>query len=113
MGKDRSDRGRWSSTAGSALASKACGSVAPELQHQQGGAFGSHLFHCAGQLSALFERTANWQRHSCARMDGLPQRIVYQVHDVKSQVQQGANAIGRNLGDGWYSNGLAWIPEPV
>ena len=35
-------------------------------------------------------------------------RIVYQVYDVTSQIQQGANAIGALLGDGWYASGLSW-----
>src|SRR5437868_1422919 len=39
-------------------------------------------------------------------------RIVYQVHDVTSQLQQGANAIGAILGDGWYASGLSWIQQP-
>jgi alpha-L-rhamnosidase len=35
-------------------------------------------------------------------------RIVYQVHDVTSQLQPGGNAIGAILGDGWYAGGLTW-----
>ena len=47
-------------------------------------------------------------------------RIPYQVYDVTSQVQAGANAIGAILAGGWYGDGLGWLqnrynfgPPPV
>lgn len=36
------------------------------------------------------------------------ERLQYQVYDVTSLLQQGANAIGATLGDGWYRGVLAW-----
>lgn len=36
------------------------------------------------------------------------ERLQYQTYDVTSQLQQGANAIGVQLGDGWYRGWLAW-----
>jgi len=35
-------------------------------------------------------------------------RLQYQVYDVTSLVESGANAIGAVLGDGWYRGTLAW-----
>lgn len=35
-------------------------------------------------------------------------RLQYQTYDVTSQLQQGKNAIGATLGDGWYRGGLTW-----
>ena len=35
-------------------------------------------------------------------------RLQYQVYDVTGLVQQGANAIGVELGSGWYRGNLAW-----
>lgn len=35
-------------------------------------------------------------------------RLQYQVYDVTKQVQNGKNAIGAILGDGWYRGSLAW-----
>lgn len=35
-------------------------------------------------------------------------RLQYQVYDVTSMLQQGNNAIGAMLGDGWYRTPLAW-----
>ncbi len=35
-------------------------------------------------------------------------RLQYQTYDVTSLLQQGANAIGVTLGDGWYRGRLAW-----
>lgn len=36
------------------------------------------------------------------------ERLQYQVYDVTGLLQQGANAIGATLGDGWYRGVLAW-----
>ncbi|MGM0530682.1 MAG: family 78 glycoside hydrolase catalytic domain [Bacteroidota bacterium] len=36
------------------------------------------------------------------------QRLPYQTYDVTSQLQQGTNAIGAILGDGWYRGYLGW-----
>jgi len=35
-------------------------------------------------------------------------RLQYQVYDITALVKQGANAIGVQLGDGWYRGYLAW-----
>lgn len=35
-------------------------------------------------------------------------RLQYQVYDVTNQLQNGKNAIGASLGDGWYRGTLAW-----
>jgi len=37
-----------------------------------------------------------------------PSRIMYQVYDVKSYLNQGDNALGIMLGNAWYSSGLGW-----
>lgn len=36
-------------------------------------------------------------------------RVLYQTYDVTSMVQNGENALGVTLGDGWYGSGLGWI----
>ncbi|HEU5015093.1 MAG TPA: glycoside hydrolase family 78 protein [Roseiflexaceae bacterium] len=35
-------------------------------------------------------------------------RVRYQVYDVGAQLQQGENALGAILGDGWYCGNVAW-----
>lgn len=35
-------------------------------------------------------------------------RLQYQVYDITNMLQQGNNAIGAMLGDGWYRGSLAW-----
>ncbi|MBL4700856.1 MAG: family 78 glycoside hydrolase catalytic domain, partial [Phycisphaeraceae bacterium] len=35
-------------------------------------------------------------------------RLIYQVYDVTSQLQQGDNAVGALLGDGWYCGRVGW-----
>jgi alpha-L-rhamnosidase len=35
-------------------------------------------------------------------------RLQYQVYDITSMLQQGNNAVGAMLGDGWYRGSLAW-----
>lgn len=35
-------------------------------------------------------------------------RLQYQVYDVSDMLQQGNNAVGAMLGDGWYRGSLAW-----
>jgi alpha-L-rhamnosidase len=36
-------------------------------------------------------------------------RLQYQVYDITNHLQQGQNAIGAMLGDGWYRGTLGWI----
>jgi alpha-L-rhamnosidase len=36
-------------------------------------------------------------------------RLQYQVYDVTNMLQQGNNAIGAILGDGWYRGSLGWV----
>ncbi|GAB3932449.1 alpha-L-rhamnosidase [Micromonospora vulcania] len=37
------------------------------------------------------------------------QRVQYQTYDVTSQLRSGDNAVGAQLGDGWYAGSIAWF----
>lgn len=38
-------------------------------------------------------------------------RLQYQVYDVTSMLNQGKNAIGASVGDGWYRGALGWVSK--
>lgn len=60
----------------------------------------------------LYEAFLNGQRVGDAYLTpgwtSYKTRLQYQVYDVTAAVKQGANAIGAQLGDGWYRGHLAW-----
>jgi len=60
----------------------------------------------------LYEATINGQRVGNAYLTpgwtSYKTRLQYQVYDVTNSVKQGSNAIGVQLGDGWYRGYLAW-----
>ena len=63
-------------------------------------ALGSYQMYVNGQRAGSDILAPGWTDYR--------KRIVYQVYDVTSQLQQGGNAIGAILGDGWYASGLTW-----
>ncbi len=60
----------------------------------------------------LYEAQINGQRVGDAYLTpgwtSYKTRLQYQVYDVTSSLKQGSNAIGVQLGDGWYRGFLAW-----
>lgn len=60
----------------------------------------------------LYEAQINGQRMGDAYLTpgwtSYETRLQYQVYDVTASLQQGTNAIGVQLGDGWYRGYLAW-----
>jgi alpha-L-rhamnosidase len=60
----------------------------------------------------LYEAHINGQRVGDAYLTpgwtSYKTRLQYQVYDVTSSLKQGDNAIGVQLGDGWYRGYLAW-----
>lgn len=60
----------------------------------------------------LYEAHINGQRVGDAYLTpgwtSYKTRLQYQVYDVTSSLKQGSNAIGVQLGDGWYRGYLAW-----
>ncbi len=63
-------------------------------------AHGLYELHLNGQKVGDQVFTPGWTTYG--------KRLQYQVYDVTKQVQNGRNAIGAILGDGWYRGSLAW-----
>jgi len=38
-------------------------------------------------------------------------RLQYQTYDVTDQIQEGPNAVGVQLGDGWYRGSIGWVSQ--
>lgn len=60
----------------------------------------------------LYEAVINGERVGDAYFTpgwtSYQERLQYQVYDVTAQLQQGENAIGVTLGDGWYRGYMSW-----
>ena len=63
-------------------------------------AHGLYELHLNGQKVGDQVFTPGWTTYG--------HRLQYQVYDVTKQLQNGRNAIGAILGDGWYRGSLAW-----
>ena len=63
-------------------------------------AHGLYEAHINGQRVGNAYLTPGWTSYKT--------RLQYQVYDVTESVKQGSNAIGVQLGDGWYRGYLAW-----
>ncbi|HEY8668582.1 MAG TPA: family 78 glycoside hydrolase catalytic domain [Tepidisphaeraceae bacterium] len=61
-------------------------------------ALGSYRLHLNGQRVGNEAWTPEWTDYR--------QRVLYQTYDVTSLLQQGTNALGALLGDGWYASGM-------
>lgn len=61
---------------------------------------GMYKLYLNGNKAGNDELTPGWTSYN--------KRLQYQVYDITSMLQQGNNAVGAMVGDGWYRGSLAW-----
>ena len=68
-------------------------------------ALGLYELHINGQRIGADYFTPGWADYN--------KRIYYQAYDVSNLIQQGQNAIGAILADGWYAGNVGWLGQRI